>query len=120
MFRDTDTSLSKFLGWFSIGLGLFEIFAGRSLARTLGVPKDGILLRAYGVREAGVGAAILNDPEQPAYIWARVAGDAMDLATLALALRPPNNRRDNVEIAMAAVAGITALDVICAARLSRS
>ena len=120
MFRDTDTSLSKFLGWFSIGLGLFEILGGRSLARTLGIPKDAILLRGYGVREAGVGVAILNDPEKPGWIWARVAGDAMDLATLAIALRPPNGKRANVEIAMAAVAGVTALDIICAARLSRS
>lgn len=119
MFRDTDTSLSKFLGWFSIALGLFEVVGGRSLARTLGIPKDAVLLRGYGVREAGVGAAILNDHEQPAWIWARVAGDAMDLATLALALRPPNNERANVEIALAAVAGITALDIICPARLSR-
>ena len=119
MFRDQDLSLSRFLGWFSIGLGLFEILGGKSLARTLGIPKDAVLLRAYGVREAGVGAAILNDPEEPAWIWARVAGDALDLATLAVALRPPNGKRANVEIALAAVAGVTALDVICAARLSR-
>ncbi len=119
MMHRRDTTLARALGWFSIGLGAIEIFAGHSLARALGIPRDGTLLRAYGVREAGVGVAILNDPEEPAWLWARVAGDALDLGTLAIAARPPNRHPRNVEIAVAAVVGVTILDVLCAVRLGR-
>jgi hypothetical protein len=48
-----------------------------------------------------------------------VAGDGLDLATLATALEGRNPQKGNVGIAMAAVAGVTALDVYCAQTLSR-
>ena len=50
-------------------------------------------------------------------MWARVGGDAIDLGTLSLRLGPDNPQRTNVGLAMAAVAGVTALDVYCAQAL---
>ncbi|WP_132252895.1 cyclase dehydrase [Methylobacterium segetis] len=109
--------LARGLGWFSIGLGLFEIAAARSLTRNLGLDGREDLVRAYGVREIGTGVGILTSEDPAPWIWGRVAGDALDLATLATGLHGRNRHRDNLLLAMAAVAGVTALDVICAETL---
>ena len=107
------------LAAFSFGLGLYEVAAGEALDAALGMEGKGNLIRAYGVREITAGAGILATRPRPAFwVWARVAGDALDLATLALALRPDNPKRGNVWIAIGAVAGVTALDVWDALRLS--
>ena len=41
------------------------------------------------------------------------------MATLAGRLQPDNPKKENVELALAAVAGVTALDVVCGASLAR-
>jgi len=43
--------MAKGLGWFSIGLGLAEIAAGRQIGRALGMEHRTGLLGAYGARE---------------------------------------------------------------------
>ena len=53
------------------------------------------------------------------WIWGRVGGDALDIATLATGLQQDNPKKENVELALVAVAGITALDVVCGASLAR-
>ena len=106
------------LGWFSIALGLGELFAGERLARALGMEDKTGVIRAYGGRELANGAAILAQPRHPAWLWARVAGDGLDLATLAAGLGERRDRR-NVEVAMAMVAGVAALDVYAAQAASR-
>ena len=69
-------------------------------------PTDGLLallcLRAYGE----VALADL------------ASGDVLDLATLGDGLAPRNPHRGRVFVTMAAIAGITALDVLAAAQLS--
>ncbi|WP_336488216.1 cyclase dehydrase [Methylobacterium nigriterrae] len=112
-------ALARGLGWFSIGLGLTELVAGRRLARGLGLRGQEDLIRAYGLREIGTGFGILAADDPAPWIWARVAGDALDLATLASGLNNRNRRMDNLMIAIAAVAGVTAVDIICADTLSR-
>jgi len=111
-------TLAQGLGWFSVGLGLAELVVPHSLARFLGMDDHAGLIRAYGLRELATGAGILLQDDPTPWIWARVAGDALDLATLATALHPDNPQRGNVALALAAVAGVTALDAICAQRLS--
>lgn len=113
-------ALSRGLGWFSIGLGLVELLYGRALGRALGMHERTGLLRGFGARELGTGAAILTDPANPAWLWARVGGDGLDLAILASALSPDNPKRQNVALAIVAVAGVTVLDAICARDLQRS
>jgi hypothetical protein len=113
-----ERTLAEGLGWFSIGLGLAEVLAPESLARFLGMDEHAGLIRLYGVREITTGVGILAQEDPTPWIWGRVGGDALDLATLALGLDGDNPRKGNVTLAMAAVAGVTALDVICAQQLS--
>jgi uncharacterized membrane protein len=109
------------LGWFSIGLGLAELTAPDALARLIGLRDDSntrSLLRAYGAREIGNGIAILMQPDNPAWLWSRVGGDLLDLASLASAARQDGVDSQRVGAATAAVLGVAALDVVCARQLS--
>lgn len=115
-------SLALGLGWFSIGLGLAELFAPRSVARAIGMPNasDGVL-QTLGAREIANGVAILSQPDNPMWLWSRVGGDGVDLAYLSSGLQDDSVDTGKLGIAMAAVLGVTALDAICAAQLgSRS
>lgn len=105
--------LARGLGWFSIGLGLIEMVAPRQIARGLGLPGQQGLIRVYGLREFVSGLGILSGKNTGGWIWARVGGDALDLAVLGQALAQDNPRRDAAMVATAAVAGVTLLDVVC-------
>nr|WP_295830298.1 cyclase dehydrase [uncultured Azospirillum sp.] len=109
-------NLARGLGWFSIGLGVAELMAGRSIARWMGMEDKTNLIRTYGVREitAGVGLLALGDPKP--WIWGRIAGDAVDMATLAEGMRD-NPRAGNAGIAFGAVLAATAVDIVCAQKL---
>ena len=50
-------------------------------------------------------------------VWARVAGDVLDLAALGSGFTRDNPKKENLAFAFATVAGITALDYWCASRL---
>jgi hypothetical protein len=110
----TTDALARGLGWFSLGLGLIEVLAPRELARWLGMRGSEKLIAGYGVREIAAGIGILYSENPGPWLWGRVAGDALDLGTLATALGKTNRRRTKVVTAVLAVAGITALDVLCA------
>jgi hypothetical protein len=116
-FNGSARTLAQGLGWFSIGLGLAELLAPRSIARALGMEERTGLIRAYGAREVAAGVGILTQKDPTPWVWGRVAGDALDLATLAGGLDRRNPRRGNVGIALAAVAGVTILDALCARAL---
>ncbi|MFP2923965.1 hypothetical protein ACLESO_01865 [Pyxidicoccus sp. 3LG] len=111
-------TLARGLGWFSIGLGLTELLAPRALARFLGVKQGTRLLRAYGLREiaAGVGILLLSPSRPTPWVWARVGGDLLDLATLGKALKD-SPKKGNVTFAIGNVVAATALDAYCARRL---
>lgn len=115
---DDGRMLANGLGWFSIGLGMAEVLAPGKLAGWLGMEGREGLLRAYGAREIATGVGILAQRRPAEWVWGRVAGDFLDLATLASGLGGDNPRRGNVVTAMAAVAGVTVLDVLCARQLS--
>lgn len=106
-------TLARGLGWFSIGLGLMEVMAPRTLARAFGMRGSEALLAGYGLREIGTGIGILASDNPKPWIWGRVGGDALDIGTLATGLSDKNPRKENVRLALAAVAGVTMLDVIC-------
>lgn len=112
--------LARFLGWFSIGLGLTELFASHSLDEFLGTDHRERTLRFFGLREIAAGVGILSKAQPgPLWVWARVAGDALDLSALGVALDSKHTRRENVVAATVAVVGATALDVYCAIQLTK-
>ena len=111
-------SLARGLGWFSIGLGLVEVLAPRWLARQIGAPPKTGLLRAFGLREILTGIFVLRDRRPLAPMAARLAGDALDLAALAMATRSRHARPARLAFAAANVLGVSALDALCARRLA--
>ncbi len=113
--------LAGALGWFSVGLGLAEVIMPGGLASLIGVnntPKNRAVLRTFGVREMAAGIGILTQSQPAGWVWGRVAGDVLDLATLGSALSSSNSNRGKLITATAAVAGVTALDVFCGKQLS--
>jgi len=109
------------LGWFSIGLGLAEVAATGPLMRLIGVrdrDRTRTILRACGARGIANGVAILSRPDRASWLWTRVAGDGTDLSLLASVMRSSNTDRSRAAAAVAAVVGVTALDVLAARRLS--
>lgn len=113
--------LAKGLGWFSIGLGLTQLLAPRWLERQIGIRQERTgLMRALGAREtiAGVGVLLNDKPTVP--LWGRVAGDAMDLALLAAALKSPDNEKGRLAGATGMVVGVSLLDFACARMLQTS
>src|SRR5690349_10617260 len=78
--------MTRNLGWFSLGLGALEIFASRQIAHAAGMEGQEGLVRAYGLREIAAGMLSLS-VEKDVGLWSRVAGDGLDIATLAAGLR---------------------------------
>jgi uncharacterized membrane protein len=113
--------VARGLGWFSIGVGLVELLAPGAVARMCGLTgRHTGLVRLYGLREIASGLLIFGQGTKPAAgVWSRVAGDAMDLATLAGAAALPGTNRRAVAAATANVLAVSALDVLCAQELSR-
>ncbi len=100
------------LGWFSVGLGITEIVAPRALAGLIGVrPRAGIM-RLMGLREVAAGIGILSSRRPAPWLWARFAGDLVDLAALAAGKRDGGR----TAAAIGAVAAVTVVDGLCAQR----
>jgi uncharacterized membrane protein len=123
--RLNEEKIARGLGWFSIGLGLAGIAAPRELAKLIGVRGDyNGLFRLLGARELASGIGILarrpsGGPPKAFWMWSRVGGDAMDLALLGAASGLRKSDQNRIAVAAAAVAGVTALDVVLAQRLGR-
>jgi hypothetical protein len=116
---DTTLGLAQGLGWFSIGLGLAELLAPHAVSRSLGLRGQEKLVASYGAREIATGIGILASRDPTPWIWGRVAGDALDIGTLAGGLALGRGReRGNAGLAIAAVAGVTLLDVLCGRALA--
>jgi hypothetical protein len=114
-----DQQLARGLAAFSIGLGLAELLAPRKVAELAGIEEGHErLLQAMGLREITSGLGIMQG-QPAAFLWSRVAGDALDLALLAAAWRSGRSDRQRLQYAFAAVAGVTVLDVLASVLQSR-
>jgi hypothetical protein len=112
--------VANFLGMFSLGLGIAELFGGRLMTRATGV-RNASLLRGYGAREIVSGLGILRSDQPTFWLWSRVFGDAIDLGTLAaFYARAGEKDRRRIVAAATAVAGVTVLDFLCASEHSCS
>jgi hypothetical protein len=122
--RSSDDSLSRplaeGLGWFSIGLGLAEVLAPNAMARLVGMPRQPTLVRLYGLRELAAGIGILRERRPTTWLAARVAGDALDLATLAANAAARRSDGSRLGLAAVAVAGVTLLDIVSLLRMKHA
>jgi hypothetical protein len=109
--------LARGMGWFSVGMGLAQLLTPGLVGSLTGV-RNNRLLRLYGMRQLACGVGILNS-EQPAnWMWARVAGDVMDFATVLEGLASGDeNRTDEAFTALLGVAAATITDAACASSL---
>lgn len=132
----TDDKLTRMLGWASVGLGTPLLTAAGRSARAIGIedgPRQRAAVAGVGARELIAAAGLLGQ-RGPMWLWARVAGDLMDLALLGSALRGRTltprvlktamRRRDRegpgrTVAATAAVAAITGVDLYAAVTRSR-
>jgi hypothetical protein len=87
------------------------------IARFLGTKDGEGLVRGYGLREIASGVGIFAKRKPTSAVWSRIVGEAIDLASLGSALNDSSRPR-NVGIAIAMVAGVTALDLLCGRKLS--
>lgn len=111
------------LGWFSVGLGVAEVLAPRAIANLIGL-RNGThphtLLRSllFGPREIVAGVGILTQPNPAGWLWGRVAGDVLDISSLAAALRSRENDRKRLIGALLAVLGVSLADYVAAQQLT--
>lgn len=116
-------NLARGLGAFSFALGIPQVLAPGRVNRLVGLrdtTASRMWMRAIGLREIAAGVGILSARRPRGWLWARVAGDTMDLALLGSALRGTRSRRRRRTLAATgAVAGAFAADVADSLRLSR-
>lgn len=111
--------LARLLGLFSLGLGVVQVLAPRSIARTIGVdptPGTRALIRGIGVQELVLGRGIMGRARPAGWLWSRVAGDAAHLALLGTAMQSSDGEADRTRAAAGAVAGVAALDLLASIR----
>ena len=113
-------ALATGLGWFSLGLGSAELLEPRLVTRSLEMEGSESLVRLDGLREIAVGAAILgtSGSARAPWLWARVAGDLLDIGTVGGARHDPGTHKGTIGAALAALTGVTLVDAYCASRLS--
>lgn len=115
--RASGNGWTRSLGAASAALGVPALTLAGAVCRIAGLPDDRgerTILRVVGARELAVALGLLVRPHR-AWLWARVAGDAIDLTMLAGALsghRGPDRRR--TRILTSAVAAIAAFDLAAA------
>jgi uncharacterized membrane protein len=115
-------NLAKGLGVFSFALGLPQVLAPGRVNRLIGVRDDATTrtwMRAVGAREITAGVGIFSQRRPTAWLWARLAGDTMDLALLGTALRSKSRQPSRTLAAGGAVAGAFAADLVDSLKLSR-
>src|SRR4051794_23396439 len=120
--QDPDQQLARNLGWFSIGLGAMEILAPGFIARISGAPdseQSRTVIQAYGGREIAQGIAILTSMPRPAgWMWGRVAGDVLDIGSVAVGMLSKDGSVPRGLMAMTSLLGVAAIDYYCADQLS--
>ena len=115
-------NVAKGLGAFSFALGVPQILAPGRVSRLIGLRDDAttrMWMRAVGLREIAAGVGIFSRRRPTQWLWARVAGDTMDLALLGTALRSKSKAPNRTLAATGAVAGAFAADLVDSLRLRR-
>jgi hypothetical protein len=111
-----DLQAAKGLGVFSVALGLTQLVAPNWLGINTGVGAHPKWTRVCGARELASGIGVLSGRKPATALWARVAGDVIDIGLLGVALFK-GARRGRVAVVLGAVLGVSLLDLIYARRL---
>ena len=117
------STLARGLGVFSLGLGITELAAPELLAKAMGLrpsSRTSLVMRAFGMREVLAGLGVLLQPRRSLPLWARLAGDAIDLAAIGWAAKTQRPQIGRLAAAAVAVAGVAALDAVAARRVKRA
>ena len=119
---DDSERIAKALGWLGVGLGLAQLASPRGVTRLIGVrdsEENRRTMQLFGIRELTSGLGILGKKRPATWVWARLAGDALDLALLGKSLGSRDSNKNRVAAATAAVVGVTLLDYLTGQHLSR-
>jgi hypothetical protein len=121
--RDEVQRWGRGLGWMSLGLGVVQLAAPDTVRRISGVDDSSTsrtVVPLVGARELVHAAGLLMSRRKGVWAWTRVVGDAMDLASLGVAIahRAGRRRRRLVGVTGAVVA-ITAVDLLTAVQATR-
>ncbi|ACC74351.1 hypothetical protein PPMP20_21715 [Paraburkholderia phymatum] len=109
------------IGWFSIALGVAEVLAPRATARTSGIEQRTGLVRSYGMRELVCGVGVLCARKPGGFLLARLCGDLLDLATVAVTRKPGGRtQRSRAMGAALGIAAIAAADAYATRACSRT
>jgi hypothetical protein len=114
-----EKTTGKGLGWASIGIGLSEIVAPRQIEKMMGIGNGqhtGIL-RVMGVREIMQGIDILSHEDLTPGVWARVAGDVLDVTLAGMAAKQTRNP-GGMAATFGMLLGIGLMDMLTAKNLS--
>jgi hypothetical protein len=112
MSTDEKAAMARKLAWFGIGLGVLELLAPRRVGEAAGLSRHAGLIRVFGAREIVSGVAVLRSRDPSAWLWGRVAGDALDGALLAAGLLGRDARRGRTAMAALLVAPVVVLDYL--------
>lgn len=118
----TDDRLMRALGWASLGLGVPPVLVPREFTKAIGAgdgPRQRLAAEIVGLRELAAAAGLLWSGN-PAWLWARVGGDLMDLGLLGRALKNHDGQgTGRTAAAFAGVIGIMGVDVYGAVTRTR-
>ena len=115
--RRSPQQLARGLGWWSLGLGIAQVLAPRTMARLTGMRLPPTLTMLCGARAIACGVGILTQDQAQPWMRVRVAGDALDLATVAAGLLLPGANRQRLAVTGVALGGVAAADVYCSRQL---
>ena len=113
MTRPTARRTANALGWLSIGLGVAELAGAGRMLGMMGGRRTG-MTRFYGLREVATGIGLLTAADPTPWVWGRVGGDALDLASLVGGYGRGRPGKGNRTAALLAVALCGVLDVASA------
>jgi uncharacterized membrane protein len=111
------------LGLVSAGLGSVTVARPTEVARAMGLKpnsNDVMLLRVIGARELISAAGLVMRRRPQRWMWARVAGDVVDIAFLVAAARERTKDSQRVVAVGSALAVITIFDIASALRVRRA
>lgn len=115
--------MSRAIGWSSLGIGTAQLAAPSAIAGAIGLlpgTRVAAATRVMGLANLAIGTGIIMRPQLGSRMWARFAGDALGLGLLVWALRGERASGRRLAGALAASAGLLAIDALAARRLKRA